>query len=59
MQQGLDYLAVGHISVDTLEGHGQTLGGTVLYAAQTARHLGARVGIHTSASEDAGLSEVA
>jgi len=54
---GLDYLAVGHISVDTLDGHGRSLGGTVLYAAIAARNLGARVGIHTSASAEPDLSE--
>jgi sugar/nucleoside kinase (ribokinase family) len=54
---GLDYLAVGHISVDTLDGYERALGGTVLYAAMAARNLGARVGIHTSAAVEPGLSE--
>jgi sugar/nucleoside kinase (ribokinase family) len=45
--QPVDYLAVGHISVD-ISPQGQALGGTVAYAALTAQALGLRAGIVTS-----------
>jgi sugar/nucleoside kinase (ribokinase family) len=51
----LDYLILGHVTVDRLDGQRVVLGGTATYAALTARNLGARVGIHTSASYEPGL----
>ncbi|HRQ22024.1 MAG TPA: PfkB family carbohydrate kinase [Anaerolineales bacterium] len=52
--QPVDYLAVGHAAVD-LTPQGKQLGGTVSYSALTARALGMRVGIVTSAGRDASL----
>lgn len=52
--QPVDYLAIGHVAVD-LTPAGKTLGGTVSYSALTARALGLRVGIVTSAGEDVAL----
>jgi sugar/nucleoside kinase (ribokinase family) len=52
--QPVDYLAVGHAAVD-LTPQGRQLGGTVSYAALTARALGMQVGIVTSAGIDAPL----
>ncbi len=52
--QPVDYLAVGHVTVDILP-HGNQLGGSVAYAALTARALGLRVGIVTSSGSDAPL----
>ncbi len=43
----VDYLAIGHLSVD-LTANGPTLGGSVAYAALTARALGLRVGVVTA-----------
>jgi sugar/nucleoside kinase (ribokinase family) len=54
----VDYLAVGHVSIDRTPS-GPRLGGTVSYAALTARALGMRVGIVTSASEAAPLQPLA
>jgi sugar/nucleoside kinase (ribokinase family) len=52
--QPVDYLAIGHVAVDiTPAGH--QLGGSVAYAALTARSMGLRVGIVTSAGSDAPL----
>ena len=51
----IDYLVLGHVTVDRLDGQRVVLGGTATYAALTARNLGARVGIHTSASYEPGL----
>lgn len=48
----LDYLAIGHIAQDLTPG-GLRLGGTVAYAALTARALGLRAGIVTAAAPDA------
>ncbi len=53
--QPVDYLAVGHLAVD-LTPLGPRLGGTVVYAALTARALGLRVGIVTACAADAPLS---
>ena len=50
----VDYLAVGHIAVDVTP-DGSKLGGTVSYSALTAKALGLKVGIVTSAGEDAPL----
>jgi len=52
----LDYLAIGHVTRDLVDG-GFTIGGTVSYAARTAQALGCRVGIVTSASPDLDLSQ--
>ena len=52
--QPVDYLAIGHVAVD-LTPAGDQLGGSVSYAALTARALGLRVGIVTSAGVDAPL----
>ena len=52
--QPVDYLLIGHVAVD-LTPTGKQLGGTVSYAALTAQALGMRVGIVTSAGEDAPL----
>lgn len=55
----LDYLVVGHVAADWIEGsHRPLLGGTATYAALTALRLGARVGVHTSASYEPGLVDV-
>jgi hypothetical protein len=56
--ESVDYLAVGHVSID-ITPSGPSLGGTVAYAALTARALGMRVGIVTSASEAAPLQPLA
>jgi sugar/nucleoside kinase (ribokinase family) len=50
--QPVDYLAIGHVAVD-ITPHGDQLGGSVAYAALTARALGMRVGILTSFGSDA------
>ncbi len=50
----VDYLAIGHVAVDVIP-TGRQLGGTASYSALTARALGLRVGIVTSAGEDAPL----
>ena len=50
--QPVDYLLIGHVAVD-LTPAGKELGGTVSYAALTAQALGLRVGVLTSAGEDA------
>ena len=52
--QPVDYLVVGHVAVDVTPA-GVQLGGTVSFAALTARALGMRVGIVTSSGEDAPL----
>ena len=52
--QPVDYLVIGHVAVD-ITPTGVQLGGTVSFAALTARALGMRVGIVTSSGEDAPL----
>jgi sugar/nucleoside kinase (ribokinase family) len=52
--QPVDYLAIGHVAVDLLP-EGNQLGGSAAYAALTARALGMRVGMITSAASDANL----
>jgi sugar/nucleoside kinase (ribokinase family) len=52
--QPVDYLLIGHAAVD-LTPAGKQLGGTVSYAALTAKAMGLRVGIVTSAGADAPL----
>jgi len=53
----LDYLIVGHVTRDLIDG-AFAVGGTVSYAARTARALGCRVGVVTSASPGLDLSHV-
>ncbi|MFN8380937.1 MAG: PfkB family carbohydrate kinase [Anaerolineales bacterium] len=52
--QPVEYLVLGHVAVD-MTPSGKQLGGTVSYAALTARALGLNVGIVTSVGEDAPL----
>ena len=55
----VDYLVIGHVAADWLDGVKRpVLGGTATYAAVTARNLGARVGVHTSASYESGLVDI-
>src|SRR5258708_9655231 len=51
----VDYLLLGHVTVDRLDDRRVVLGGTATYAALTARNMGARVGVHTSARARPGL----
>src|SRR3982074_1483510 len=51
----VDYLLLGHVTVDRLDDKRVVLGGTATYAALTARNMGARAGVHTSASYEPGL----
>lgn len=53
----IDYLVVGHVTQDRVE---RTLiqGGTVTYAALTARNLGLQVGVLTSAAYEPGLVDI-
>lgn len=53
----LDYLVVGNVTRDLVDG-AFSIGGTVSYSACTARALGCRVGVVTSASPDLDLSPV-
>lgn len=58
--QPVDYLAIGHITID-LTPEGKQIGGTVTFAALMARAMGLRVGIVTSWANEAasdGLSEI-
>jgi len=50
----VDYLVVGHVCVDLI-GKRTVLGGSATYAALTARNLGARVGVVTSAGFEPGI----
>jgi len=47
----LEFLAVGHVTIDTVGGR-RRIGGAAVYAALTARHLGLTSGIVTSAGTD-------
>ncbi len=51
----VDYLLIGHVAVDITPA-GNQLGGTVSYAALTAKAMGLRVGIVTSVGEEAPLN---
>lgn len=51
----IEYLVLGHVTVDRLDDKRVAMGGTATYAAVTARNMGARVGVHTSASYEPGL----
>ena len=53
----LDYLVIGHVTRDLVDGV-FTIGGTVSYAARTARALDCRVGVVTSANPGLDLSEI-
>jgi len=50
MLEPIDYLIIGHLTVDLLPG-GTRLGGTAAYSSLTARALGMRVGILTACEE--------
>ena len=52
--QPVDYLVIGHITQD-LTRDGPRLGGTATYSALTARALGLRVGVVTSANKSTSL----
>ncbi len=52
----VDYLLIGHITQDLDKDGGRHLGGTVSYAGGTARALGWKTGIVTSAGPEADLS---
>jgi hypothetical protein len=52
-----DFLVIGHVSKDRIEG-GYRPGGTVTYSALTARSLGRRAAVITSASPDLNLDEL-
>jgi sugar/nucleoside kinase (ribokinase family) len=49
--KGPDFLVIGHLTKDLGE-EGYTLGGTAIYSALTARNLGRRVAVVTSAGPD-------
>src|ERR1043166_2633717 len=51
----VDYLLLGHVTVDRLDDKRVVLGGTATYGALTARNMGARVGVHTSTAYEPGL----
>jgi hypothetical protein len=53
--RGIDYLLIGHVTVDRLDDKRVALGGTATYAALTARNMGARTAVHTSAAYEPGL----
>ena len=50
-----DFLVIGHVTRDLQEG-GYTIGGTVTFASLTARNLGQRTAVITSASPDLGFA---
>jgi sugar/nucleoside kinase (ribokinase family) len=54
----LDYLVIGYATRDLIGAGEFRIGGTVSYAARTARALGCRVGAVTSANPDMDLSQV-
>src|ERR1043166_9351276 len=56
--RAIDYLLLGHVTVDRLDEQRVAMGGTATYAALTARNMGARVGVHTSAAYEPGLIDV-
>jgi pfkB family carbohydrate kinase len=53
----VDYLVVGHVTED-LTPTGRRLGGTAAFSALTARALGLRVGVVTSASQSTSLTSL-
>ncbi|HUI87482.1 MAG TPA: PfkB family carbohydrate kinase [Anaerolineales bacterium] len=52
--KAVDYLVVGHVTQDVTKA-GPRLGGTAAFSALTARALGLRVGVVTSANEEASM----
>jgi sugar/nucleoside kinase (ribokinase family) len=56
-RSALEYLIVGHVTQDRVDSR-VVLGGTATYAALTARNLGQRVGVLTSAAFEPGLVDV-
>jgi hypothetical protein len=56
--RGIDYLLLGHVTVDRLDDKRVAMGGTATYATLTARNMGARVGVHTSAAYEPGLIDI-
>jgi len=52
----LDYMVIGHVTRDLING-GFTIGGTAAYSSRTARALGNRVGVVTSASPELDLGQ--
>lgn len=54
----LDYLVIGHVTRDVTADGAFRIGGTASYAARTARALGCRVGVVTSAAPDLDLASV-
>src|SRR2546426_4153895 len=54
----VDYLLLGHVTVDRLDDKKVAMGGTATYAALTARNMGARVGVHTSSAYEPGLIDI-
>jgi len=53
-----EFLAIGHVTKDLVAGGGYTVGGTVTYAALTARGLGLSVAVLTSAPADLDLPTI-
>lgn len=51
-----DFLAIGHVTKDLLQGGGHTIGGTATYASLTALRLGCSVAVLTSAPPSLDLS---
>src|ERR1700730_8920060 len=51
----IEYLLLGHVTVDRLDEKRVVLGGTATYASLTARNMGARAGVHTSSAYEPGL----
>ena len=56
--ESIDYLAIGHITIDKST-EGPRLGGSVAYAALTAKALGLRAGIVTAWAEELPLEPLA
>jgi hypothetical protein len=54
----IDYLVLGHVTVDRLDDRKVVMGGTATYASLTAHNMGARVGVHTSSAYEPGLIDV-
>ena len=55
---GPDYLVIGHVTRDIQKDGSVLPGGTVTYAALTARNLGRHVGVVTSCGDDIKLASV-
>lgn len=53
-----DYLVVGTVTRDLIAGGGYRIGGTATYSAVTARALGCRVAVLTSAGDDLPLADL-